>query len=142
MILDEATGRVLCAITGLVRGYLSQSSKLYGVLEASEHSFYAFLNRFGAVCSKISGVQKPLRPVMLPKQQRQHTNPGLESNLRGSGHHRKNQKCQVIRGPLAVDPGSKLNSFCSGNSCDPNNSPLISGGRRHFQAGVLKVCRS
>ena len=31
-------------ITGLVSGYLSQSSKLYGVLEASEHSLYAFLS--------------------------------------------------------------------------------------------------
>ena len=34
---------------GLVRGYLSQSSKLYGVLEASEHSLYAFLSRFDAI---------------------------------------------------------------------------------------------
>ena len=36
-------------ITGLVRGYLSQSSKLYGVLEASEHSLYAFFSRFDAI---------------------------------------------------------------------------------------------
>ena len=53
------------AIIDLVSCYFSQSSKLYGVLEASEHSFYVFLNRFGAVCSKISGVQKSLRLVML-----------------------------------------------------------------------------
>ena len=33
-------------ITGLVRGDLSQSSKLCGVLEASEHSFYAFSVNF------------------------------------------------------------------------------------------------
>ena len=52
------------AITGLVRGYLSQSSGRWRVLEVSELSFYAFLNRFGAVCSKISGVQESLRPVM------------------------------------------------------------------------------
>ena len=32
--------------SGLVRGYLSQSSKLCGVLEASEHSFYAFSVNF------------------------------------------------------------------------------------------------
>ncbi len=51
-------------ITGLVRGYLSQSSKLCGVLEVSEHSLYAFSIGFGAVCSKISGVQESLRPVM------------------------------------------------------------------------------
>ena len=61
-------GRCVTSITGLGRGYLSQSSKLYGVLEASEHSFYSFLNRFGAVCSKISGVQKTLRPVMVTRE--------------------------------------------------------------------------
>ena len=49
MMLDEATGRILGAITGLVRGYLSQSSKLYGVLEASEHSLCAFLSQFDAI---------------------------------------------------------------------------------------------
>ena len=42
-------------IVGLVRGYLSQSSKLYGVLEASEHSLYAFLSRFGANGLKETG---------------------------------------------------------------------------------------
>ena len=47
-MLDEAPGRVLSAITGLVRGYLSQSSKLYGVLEASEDSLYAFSIGLGA----------------------------------------------------------------------------------------------
>ena len=36
-------------ITGLARGYPSQSSTLYGVLEASEHSLYAFLSRFDAI---------------------------------------------------------------------------------------------
>ena len=52
-------------ITGLVRGCLSQRERLDGVLEASEHSFYAFLSRFDAICTNISGVQEPLRPVML-----------------------------------------------------------------------------
>ena len=41
--------RVGWIINALVRGYLSQSSKLYGVLEASEHSLYAFLSRFDAI---------------------------------------------------------------------------------------------
>ena len=47
--LISAAGISTHDITGLVRGYFSQSSKLYGVLEASEHSLCAFLSRFDAI---------------------------------------------------------------------------------------------
>ena len=55
-----------CWATGLVRVYFSQSSKLYGVLDASEHRLYAFLSRFDAICTKLKvrWGTKSLRPVM------------------------------------------------------------------------------
>ena len=47
----------------LVGGYFSQSSGLYGVQQAPENSFYAFLDEFDALCSKKSVVQESLRAV-------------------------------------------------------------------------------
>ena len=53
------------SIIDLVSCSFSQSSKLYGVREATEHSLYAFLSRFDAIGLKQTGVQKPFRAVML-----------------------------------------------------------------------------